>query len=209
MAEFTLIDLAGWPRRTFFEHYLHEIPCTYSLTTNIDITHIRKQHLRLYPALLYALTRTVNQFPQFRTALDSEGHPGIFSEMLPCYTVFQPETETFTNLWTEVTGSYSDFAAAYERDLTEYGAVLSIEGKPNTPPNIFPVSMVPWESFTGFNLNLPKGSTYLLPIFTFGRFMEQDGHTLIPLSVQVHHAVCDGFHVCHFLKQLREEINDL
>lgn len=42
--------------------------------------------------------------------------------------------------------------------------------KTDVSVNFFPVSMVPWESFTAFNLNLPKGSTYLLPIFTAGKY---------------------------------------
>ena len=31
--------------------------------------------------------------------------------------------------------------------------------------------------------------------------------TKIPLSIQVHHAVCDGFHVCRFLDELQDLLN--
>ena len=64
----------------------------------------------------------------------------------------------------------------------------------------------PWESFDGFNLNLQKGYDYLLPIFTIGRFYEENGRYFIPLAIQVHHAVCDGFHVCRFISELKELI---
>lgn len=30
----------------------------------------------------------------------------------------------------------------------------------------------------------------------------------IPLSIQVHHAVCDGFHVCRFINELQELLKD-
>ena len=63
--------------------------------------------------------------------------------------------------------------------------------------------MVPWTSFEGFHLHLPKGNTYLLPIFTMGRYEERDGKWWLPLAIQVHHAVCDGFHVCRFVGELR------
>ena len=58
-----------------------------------------------------------------------------------------------------------------------------------------------------FNLNLQKGYTYLSPIFTLGKYYKEDDKFLIPLSIQVHHAICDGFHVCQFLNELRDLIN--
>ena len=48
---------------------------------------------------------------------------------------------------------------------------------------------------------------YLLPIFTFGKYYEDGGKYYIPLSIQVHHAVCDGFHVCRFLDELQDLLN--
>lgn len=30
------------------------------------------------------------------------------------------------------------------------------------------------------------------------------GGTRLPLAVQVHHGVCDGFHVCRFVNELQE-----
>ena len=78
--------------------------------------------------------------------------------------------------------------------------------KPGVPANTFPVSMVPWESFDGFQLNLQKGYDYLLPIFTMGKYTRKEGRVWLPISIQVHHAVCDGFHVCRFLDTLREMI---
>ena len=63
--------------------------------------------------------------------------------------------------------------------------------------------MIPWESFDGFNLNLEKGYGYLLPIFTLGRYRKENGRTLLPLAMQVHHGVTDGFHVGRFFNRLQ------
>ena len=80
-------------------------------------------------------------------------------------------------------------------------------GKPNAPENVFNVSMIPWSTFEGFNLNLQKGYDYLIPIFTMGKYYIEDGQTILPLAIQVHHAVCDGFHICRFVNELQELIN--
>lgn len=64
--------------------------------------------------------------------------------------------------------------------------------------------MIPWTTFEGFNLNLQKGYEYLLPIFTMGKYYEENNRYWLPLAVQVHHGVCDGFHVCRFINELQE-----
>lgn len=205
--EFERIQLDGLARREHFEHYRSQVPCTYSMTTKLDITALVEEKVRLYPAMLYLLTRAVNRFPEFRMDFDSEGKLGVYSEMHPCYTIFHRDSETFSNLWTEYTEDYPAFCRAYERDLEQFGSNKSMMAKPGVPVNTFPVSMIPWESFDGFNLNLEKGYGYLLPIFTMGRYTRDNGRYLLPLSIQVNHAVCDGFHVCRFISALREMID--
>ena len=75
-----------------------------------------------------------------------------------------------------------------------------------SPENVFTVSMLPWITFDGFNLNI-KSFDYLLPIFTVGRYEQVNGKYIIPLAVQVHHAVCDGYHASCFITDLQKEID--
>ena len=68
---FQLIDLENWERREFYEHFIKEVVCTYSVVVNIDITNLKGQ--KLYPAMIWLLTKTVNDMPEFRTSLTPEG----------------------------------------------------------------------------------------------------------------------------------------
>lgn len=204
--EFQRIDRRSWPRDAYFNHYFHAVPCTYSMTVKLDITPIRQQGVKLYPAMLYALCTVVNRHAEFRTSLDEAGNVGVFSDMVPCYTIFHKDSETFSNIWTEYHPRFSEFLRAYQQDLQRYGQNPGLEAKPGTPANSFPVSMIPWTTFDGFNLNLPNGAGYLLPIFTMGKFYQQEDRYWLPLSVQVHHGVCDGFHLCRFINELQELI---
>ena len=204
---FRLINKTNWTRKEIFDHYFSNIPCTYSITTKIDITKIRKANLKLYPTMLYCLTTIANRHDEFKTSFNEEGLLGIYTELCPCYTIFHKDTETFSNLWTQYVPSLSEFRAAYEKDLSIYGQQHAFIAKPNLPPNYFTVSMLPWTSFEGFNLNLQKGYDYLKPIFTMGKYFQEDHKILLPIAIQVHHAVCDGFHVCRFINELQELLN--
>lgn len=201
--EFQVIDPQTWGRREYFHHYYNAVPCTYSMTVQLNITELVEDRVKLYPAMLYALTTIVNRHGEFRTACNEHVQVGIFSSMHPCYTVFHWESETFSNLWTEYHPDFCRFLDAYRQDQAQFGQVCRMDAKPDTPPNTFPVSMIPWVSFQGFNLNLQKGYDYLLPIFTMGRYHKEQGQYLLPLAVQVHHGVCDGFHLSRFIQELQ------
>lgn len=202
--EFNRIDTATWDRKEYFEHYFSDVPCTYNITVNINVSKLLTLKLKLYPAMLYLITATVNKHQEFRTVFDKNGNLGIFDCMHPCYTIFHPESESFSNIWTEFIEDYNDFYGAYNRDLKLYGNIEKMAAKPTPPENSFPISMIPWLEFTGFNLNLQKGYNYLLPIFTIGKL---SANLTLPLSIQVHHAVCDGFHISRFVNELQEQID--
>ena len=179
------------------------------MTTNIDITNLKHTLIEtngsFTSAIIYLLTLEVNRHEEFRTSIDEEGRIGIFDSMHPSYAFFHKETETFSCLWTQFDLNYQVFYQNYCNDIQKYGALEGIAPKPDMPANVFDISNIPWTSFSGFNLNLPKGVSYLLPIFTLGKYFSQEKRILLPISVQVHHAVCDGFHVCRFLNELQEQ----
>ncbi|MGK5595119.1 MAG: type A chloramphenicol O-acetyltransferase [Parachlamydiaceae bacterium] len=209
--EFKLIDISKWDRREYFEHYLNQLPCTYSMTLNLDLTillqEIKKRNLKLYPTIIYLLSTIVNKHEEFRTSIDTNNHIGVFDRLHPSYTIFQKDHETFANIWTEYTPSFSEFYKQYLLDVENYGKIKKFIAKPNSPSNIFTISSIPWVAFTGFHLNLPTATRYLLPIFTTGKYFEQNGKIWLPIAIQVHHAVCDGFHAARFVNELQETVN--
>lgn len=202
--QFDLINIENWERKEHYNHYINNVVCGYSLTANLDITPLSGQ--KLYPAMLWLLSKTVNEMQEFRTSLSDDG-VGYFSNMHPAYTIFNEQSKTFSNIWTEFDADYEVFLKHYNDDVTTYGASVAFAPKTNKPQNTFDVSMIPWATFTSFNLNIFGDGKYLLPIFTLGKYFEQDGKRLLPISVQVHHAACDGYHVGLFLESLQNYIN--
>ena len=206
--KFTPIDLKTWHRKEYFEHYFSEVPCTYSMTVKLDVTSVFERGRRLHPTLLYCLAAAVNRHEEYRTAFNEKGELGIYDVVHPSYTAFHKDTQTFSVLWTEFCPDYEQFCAAYRKDLAEYGNKEGFSPKPDMPQNTFSVSMIPWASFEGFHLDLQKGYGYLAPIFTMGKCRKEGGRTLLPLAVQVHHAVCDGFHTCRLIDELQKILDE-
>lgn len=64
--------------------------------------------------------------------------------------------------------------------------------------------MIPWTSFSSLNLNIGNNPDYLLPIVTAGQFIFSADKVYLPIALQVHHAVCDGYHAAEFLNIFTE-----
>lgn len=159
---------------------------------------------KIYPVLIYMLTTVVNQHIEFRMDKDKEGRLGYWNKLYPSYTIFNKEEEIFSSIWTEYDSYFHTFYNRCIQDIEKYSNSKIINPKLNEPKNIFPISSLPWTSFTAFNLNIYNEGDYLQPIFTIGKFIQQDKKILMPVAVQVHHAVCDGFHVGKFIASLQE-----
>lgn len=205
---FHMIDVQNWKRKEYFEHYFSGVPCTYSMTVNFDITTLHTtiidHALGLYPVMIYGISSIVNRHEEFRMAVDVQGNVGFFDEVYPSYTVFHKDDETFSDIWTAYSPNFQTFHAHYLEDVRQFGDIRGMNGKPMQENNVFPISCIPWVTFTGFNLNLEKGYGYLPPIFTIGKYFSENNKTSLPLSIQVHHAVCNGFHVARFVNELQE-----
>ena len=167
---FHLIDLQTWERREFYEHFIHDVVCSYSATVSLDITNLK--NTKFYPAIIWLLTCAVNQMPEFRTNLTNEG-PGIYDNMHPAYTIFNKENKNFSGIWTAFHQNYNVFLHSYELDTAKYTSSINYAPKPNRPVNSFDISMIPWFTFTSFNMNIFGEGKYLLPIFTLGKFWDE------------------------------------
>ena len=110
------IDFAAWDRAEYYQHYMNNARCTYSITANVDITvlyHAAKaRSLRLTPCLTWLSARAVNSIVNLRFDRNSEGQVGWYDTTSPAYTVWNPETKLFSSLYTPYSESFREFYEA-------------------------------------------------------------------------------------------------
>lgn len=200
------IDIGKLLRKEHFIHYTQNVPCSYAITADIDIDTLVKtlkvRKIKLYPALIYILSSLINHHEEFRMAFDDNGELILWDSMHPSFTVLNKETDTFSSLWCEYSDNFNVFYKNYLDTVERFSHTTHFTPQSDCPANTFPISSIPWVSFTGFNLNLPKSENYLTPIFTFGKYYIKDGRAVIPVSMQVHHSAADGFHTARFLNEI-------
>ena len=112
-------------------------------------------------------------------------------------------------MWTEYTDDFLQFHQAYLENQAQFGHNHGVLCQPQTPPpaNAYTVSCVPWVSFTHFAVHSYENKPYYFPSVEAGKFFEEAGRILMPLSITCHHATTDGYHIKCFLDSLQEDIN--
>lgn len=209
---FTKIDLNHYYRAEQFNHFMNNVPCAYSITANIEIAKLKKtlkmQNIKLYPALIFMLSKAVNQIEEMRLGFNENNELGYYDICHPSYTISNAIEGSFSGIWDYAKDNFYDFYNNYLLSIKDYGLATSYSPKPNQPQNTFYVSCTPEVSFTSLNLNFYNGSRNLTPMFTFGKYFEIGEQTYIPLAACLHHAACDGYHASKLFKIVQNMANN-
>ena len=210
---FHKIDLNNYERKEHYNIYMLNTPCTYSITVNLNINNfkrtVKEKNIKFYASVIYLISKSVNKYKEFKMSLNDNKELGYYDVVYPSYTIFHHDTKTFSCLYTEYNENFDLFYKNYISDIEKYANNKSFLAKPCSIKNIFNISSIPLSSFTSFNLNLPNSFEYLAPIFTIGKYYTDDKNNIImPLALQIHHSVCDGYHIGIFFENLQNELDE-
>lgn len=205
--KFNKIDLETWPRAEYYKHFLNQ-QTSYSLTSDINIDQalnfVKTNNYKFYPLFIYAVLKVVNSNPLYRMDINADGELGYWDKSVPFYSIFDSQKELFSNIDTADTYTFAEFHRDYLADVEKYQGTGKLFPKQPIPENVVNISMIPWVHTTGFNLNIENNPNYLLPIVTGGKFEKTAAGIKLPVSIQIHHAVCDGYQASQFLLKLED-----
>ena len=136
------------------------------------------------------------------------------TEELICYDVINPtqyvfheDTETCTPVYTAYSADYETFYARASEDLERAKATREYGLDAANHPNWFDASCIPWLSYDALNIELPDGHLFFAPIVNWGKYREENGRLMMPVSVRLNHAIADGYLVANVFRLLQREID--
>ena len=206
--QFSPIDMQTWPRAQMFYYFTQMAPTGYTVNVTIDVTAMRsalkEAQKKFFPAYLYLVTRAMGEQIEFKTAY-MDDKLGYWNTLTPLYATFHEDDKTISFLWTPYDDDFSVFHESYLNDQRLFGNNHGFLAKPGTPPpSCYTVSCVPWLRFEGFSLHCYNPGKYFFPSVEAGQFAEVHGRVTMPLSLTLHHATTDGYHVRLFLEELQQ-----
>ena len=209
---FKKIDMEKWDRKENYEWFTTKNRCKINMTMNVDVTNlvkiIKQNKLRCYPTFTYIASMVINKHDEFKMNYDESGNLGVYDIIHPRYPIFHESNEKISILWTEYSEDFKVFYSSFISDIEKYGEKRSMAAKGKFPPNCFDMSSLPWSSFTSFDCPPTHDVVWLPPFVMVGRFFESNDKMLLPFSISVHHATCDGYHVSRFFSEFQNLAKD-
>ena len=208
---YTTIDLNEWSRGNLFQFYIGKMRIVMSLTVDIDVANLKlyskKTGIPFYSLMLWVVSKVINDHDEFKYGWDNEGNLIRWDYVSPSHTDFHSDDENFTKMVTEYTDDLPEFYGRVMADRERHKndrAVLD-----NQPLNFFDVSCLPWVRYKHFDVHVFDEGKFLAPVVTWGKYEQVDGKLLMPLTMNIHHAVADGFHLSRFFNEVQELIDSL
>jgi len=198
------IDLETWNRAQHYHFYKHyDQPC-FNITADVAVTDTlawcrRTDHSFFLVSLFTSLT-AVNRIEAFRYRM--RGDRVVVHEVIHAGSTILNEDRTFGFCYFEYDPDPAVFlerAAERLRDYHRRGNDLSPqEGR----DDLVYYSVIPWISFTSFAHASDAAANRSIPKLVMGKYREKEGGWQMPVSVEVHHALMDGWHVGQFFQTL-------
>jgi chloramphenicol O-acetyltransferase type A len=198
------LDLAGWKRRSHFDFFRQYEQPFFTVCAPLDVTPAYEATRRVsgayFLASLYLATRTANEIEEFRLRL--RGDRVLVHDVVHAGSTVLNDDQTFGFCYFEYAEGFADFEARGRKALEEYRRreeTLQDSGQ----DDVLWYSVLPWISFTSFAHARRCPAEESVPRIVFGRHYEEHGRRLMPVSVEAHHALVDGWHVGQFYERLQ------
>ena len=202
------IDLKTWKRREHYQLFRRYAQPFFSLCVDVDATSLWRRSDSpggppFFLTSLFFMLRAANATEAFRLRLRKRGvwshdHVAVGSALL------RPD-HTFTFARIEWCSRREQFVAQGAKTIAESQARKRLEPYAD-PDDLVYHSSLPWLRFTSFT-NAIRG-TDSIPRIVFGQCSKEGRRFVMPVAVEVHHALVDGLDVARFLERFQQELSE-
>ena len=208
---YKVVDKDTYYRKGVFRHFSEDCKCSVSMTARIDVTelvnHSRKTNTKFYLNFLYLLSKVMNSREDYRMGYLWQTDELIcYDTVNPTQYVFHEDTETCTPVYTEYNENYAVFYSNAYADLERAKKTREYGLDSVNHPNWFDASYISWLSYDSLNIELPDGYLFFAPIINWGKYREENGKLVMPVSVRLNHAIADGYLVANVFRLLQQEV---
>lgn len=202
------MDISNWARKDQFFFFKQFEEPFFGVCVNIDCSKAysaaKESGVSFFLYYLYQSLKAANSIEPFKYRVNDE-EVMVYDTVHASPTINRPDG-TFGFSYIDYYPDFSKFEALAKKEIERVqnskGLVPAISGE-----NVIHYSSIPWINFTALSHARSFSFKDSCPKISFGRMMEENGKRTMPVSVHVHHALMDGFHVGQFIDTFQEFMN--
>jgi chloramphenicol O-acetyltransferase type A len=206
---FNPIDVRNWDRKALYEFFKDFDEPFFGVTVQVDVTlalsFCKEARRPFFLHYLHKALSAANQVEAFRRRIVAN----------------QPRQYDVTHVSAtigRVNGTFGFSHIDFDQDFSIFerranAEISRIETSTDLLPkvhkeNVIHCSALPWLEFTGLSHARHFSRKDSCPKISFGKVVERGGQKMMPVSINVHHALADGLHVGQFVEAFQRQLND-
>jgi len=210
------IPLESWPRHAALQHFRSMAQPAFSVTADVDVTGLRERAAAhgATPWLAYhhAALEAANGIDAMRQSMINGGLGVREFGTIHASTTALRDDGSFGFVTLPRDASLARFAERGKANLARVRRASGSLFAGDDPGDVREQTLVhmtalPWFAFTAFTHARAAGDDR--PKIAFGRFKTVTDRLLMPVAVDVHHALCDGVHVGRFFERLQAQLDSI
>ncbi|MCX2741214.1 CatA-like O-acetyltransferase [Pontibacter anaerobius] len=204
----TPFDTENWERREHFHFFRNFTQPFFNVHTEVDLTSLyqycKQNGLSVFLAYLHAATEAIRQTENFLLRL--EGDAVVKYEAVDISTTILKNNHTVSFVHLPHHPDLHIFCKEASGIVEEVKQGDQLFCGYNGP-DLVHATTLPWFKFNGMEHAHMDNPDDAIPKLAFGRIEKQGDKTILPISMRVHHALADGYHIHLFLQRMQASIN--
>ena len=203
------INLETWERKQHFEFFNRMDYPQFNICMNIDISrflqYTKREQLPFHYAMIHSVMTVANRFDSLKYRIHN-GEVVLHDMLHPSFTAMKQGNDLFSMITIDMLSDVHEFvksARMTQDQQTDYFGLNKLIGR----DDFIYITSIPWISFTHISHTITLNKNDAVPRISWGKYFTEGEKTLLPFSIQVHHAFVDGYHVGMFVEDLQNYVN--
>lgn len=205
MNKYRLIDKSNWNRKNTFEFFNSYEDPFFSITAKLEVDNLlrycKENKESFFLHSLYIGARAANEIEEFRMRI--QGNDVVAYEKVNYGSPVLHDDNTFTFAYFEYDNNQDICVKNSEKAMKNELEDPRFDPRHNLDDMIH-FSVLPWIEFSSIKHARRMPVKDSIPKIVYGKYSEDKGKFTMPVSIDVHHALMDGFHVGQYLKKWQE-----
>ena len=204
------LDVSKWKRKEHFEFFSKFDDPTFGIVSHIDCTFAyrfsKEKKSSFFAYYLHKSIIAANQIEEFRYRIQDD--KVIIYDTIYATTTIARKDNTFAFSFIGYDKDFAIFETYVQKEIEETQKTTGLRlRKDSSRQDVIHYSCLPWFEFTGLkhpkNFH-PKNS---IPKIVFGKIFTKEEKIFLPISIEAHHGLMDGWHLGEFLRIFQELMN--
>lgn len=202
------IDIEAWERKATFEFFKDYKDPFFNIAANVNVSRLydfcKRENIPFSIAALYCSIAAANEIREFRSRMI--GEKVVEFESVEATQTILNDDNTFSFCYFESKPTLAEFVESGRRAREKYAKLKSFDVVADRIDLIY-YSVIPWVSFSSFKHANSGDNRQTVPRMVFGKMFEMNGQRMMPFSVEVHHALMDGYHVGKYFELFQQKLD--